>query len=118
MYIPKNCAASHNTQLLKASVRLQTFVRGGWDHELDPMEFAEAGFALKTFSSKNYWDVYCVWCPLTTGEWMTEHPLKYHEQMNPRCPFVQGYDVGNFPIANDPIRGIRSPLLGNYDVTD
>lgn len=121
MYVPRNCAAFHNPRLRDGNVRLMTFEVEGWkiwNLNSDPKELSEAGFALRSYWSKDHWDGYCVFCPVVTGDWMTNHPLKYHEEKNPRCPFMQGYDVGNIPITNDPIRGIRSPLLGNYDVVD
>jgi baculoviral IAP repeat-containing protein 7/8 len=76
---------------------------------MDSLLLAEAGFFKMGLGDS----VQCAFCSGVLNNWergddaMAEHKCHF-----PRCPFMNGYDVGNVPVENDPIRRVG----GNYDV--
>ena len=92
--------------------RLTTFDEWNINCYAKPKELAEAGF----ISLRDRDKVQCVFCGLTLVNWnWYDMPVIEHWKHNPECPFIQGYDVGNTAIDDDPIRG-QDPLLPCYDV--
>lgn len=118
MFFSEDIPVKIQPDLRDGRIRLRTFLKSEMCHSKDIIDFAEAGFIAVACESEKKDLVQCVWCAIVLGDWTNENPLKEHEQKSSRCPFMQGYDVGNIPIIVDPIRDVRSPVLGNYDVTD
>ena len=94
--------------------RLRTFTEGRWpvSAQQSPIDLAEAGF----FYLGELDRVQCAFCKITLKNWVRgEVPILEHYKHNRHCDFIQGYDVGNVPITEDPVRG-RNTLLPNFDV--
>ena len=78
----------------------------------DPLTLAEAGFYYRGVGDQ----VKCAFCKLVLKNWsLGDIPILAHFKNRRYCDFIQGYNVGNKPIVDDPVRG-RNPLLPNYDV--
>lgn len=93
-------------------LRLRSFQIGNWEHDLDTVDMAEAGFYyLQTLDR-----VQCVFCEIVLDGWHAEDdPLLEHARHSHRCSFIAGYDVQNIPIRSDPVRG-PGRRLPSHDV--
>jgi len=108
----KNSNMYTDSELRNGNIRLTTYNRWDCNRFSQPLELAEAGFV----SLKEKDRVQCVFCGLILLNWnWYDLPIIEHWKHNPKCPFIQGYNVGNIPIIDDPVRG-REPLLPCYDV--
>ena len=95
-----------------AKTRLDTFSSFPVGTPVRPDHLAEYGFVYAKVSDA----VKCVFCTLMLSGWKTgDNPLVEHQKNSRHCPFIQGFDVGNIPLYDDPIRGLY-PLLPCYDV--
>jgi len=113
-----SCSSMTNEQkvLRIASNRLTTFSSNGWPKEsqVNIGRLAEAGFFLRRERSKPD-EAECVYCHLKISNWTPSlDPFLEHQNRNPRCDFLMGYNVGNIPldgnVTSDPIRG-KNPVL-------
>ncbi|RWR99177.1 Baculoviral IAP repeat-containing protein 2-like protein, partial [Dinothrombium tinctorium] len=89
--------------------RLYSFEIGNWNIDyINKKELANAGF----FYLMNNDRVQCAFCRGVICEWEPgDNPIEEHKKHYPRCPFILGYNVGNVPIDEDPIKG-SSDLRG------
>jgi len=98
--------------LNSASNRLATFSGFPIGSPVRPDHLAEYGFIYLNVNDA----VKCVYCTLRMSGWkIGNNPLVEHQNNSRHCPFIQGYDVGNVALYDDPIRGLY-PLLPCYDV--
>jgi len=94
--------------------RLRTFTEGRWpvSAQQSPIELAESGF----FYLGDLDRVQCAFCKLVLRNWSRgDNPIWEHFKGSRHCDFIQGFDVGNKPIEEDPVRG-PNPRLPNFDV--
>ena len=93
--------------------RLRSFRINKWSKsDVSILKLAEAGFYFEPESRDR---VVCPFCFISVEDWSSQHePIHEHYRHNPRCRFIAGYDVGNIPVSDDPVRG-QSRLL-DYDV--
>ncbi|KAI1294849.1 Death-associated inhibitor of apoptosis 1 [Halotydeus destructor] len=94
--------------------RLSTFTSGRWPLlYLSPVTMAEAGF----FYLNEHDRVQCAFCQLKISNWVQgDVPIMEHMNHNPGCRFIQGHDVGNIPLEDDPVRGRNRMLPRTFDV--
>ena len=81
------------SQFKSESLRLQTY--SNWSHEhIKPEDLAHAGFIYRG----NEDQVECVFCLGILDGWEDDDlPLTEHKKSFPKCPFIQGFNVGNIP---------------------
>lgn len=98
-------------QMKSENNRLQTFITGNWPVSfISPSDLAKAGFYYVFESDR----VRCTFCNVVVMEWEpTDSPMTEHLKHSPRCPFILGYDVGNVPIGEDPVRSCK--ITGGTD---
>ena len=122
MPIPKRADLSNGLSedyfklMRNALERVKTYYKYKWlyVHIQDPEQLAEAGFFYLGDSDR----VQCPFCKLILKGWSpSDVPLFKHKMYSRHCDFIQGYDVGNKPLAEDPIRG-PNPFFPNMDVVD
>lgn len=96
-----------------AKNRLETFKRNDWPKpDVCILKLAEAGFYYLPNGADR---VLCPFCDICLEGWSSTHePIREHYRHNYRCRFIAGYDVGNIPVYDDPVRG-RIRLL-DFDV--
>lgn len=96
-----------------AKNRFLTFKKNKWPKSFElATKLAEAGFYYPPGNSDR---VECPFCYISLSDWSSAlEPIREHFRQNPRCNFVAGYDVGNIPIYDDPVRG-ETRLL-DFDV--
>lgn len=85
--------------------RLQSFLINRWvvSDAPHPKDLAEAGFYYEPGSADR---VRCAFCDVSIRDWRAKHdPLLQHMRQSPRCEFINGYDVKNVPVDDDPFRG-------------
>lgn len=80
--------------------RLKTFQENGWPHSfLSPEVMAKCGFYYTGIND----DVKCPFCNVVVFNWSNgDEPIREHIRASGRCRFVNGYDVGNIFIGDDP----------------
>uniref|UniRef100_T1JTC4 Uncharacterized protein n=1 Tax=Tetranychus urticae TaxID=32264 RepID=T1JTC4_TETUR len=80
--------------------RLKTFLENGWPHSfLSPEAMAKCGFYYTGVND----DVKCPFCNVVLCDWISgDVPIREHIRASGRCQFVNGYDVGNIFIGDDP----------------
>lgn len=118
---PRMTATEYLIKMKNGRERLKTFSEGRWPVAANqsPLELAEAGF----FYLHDQDRVQCAFCKGVIKNWVrTDVPIREHAKHFKRCPFIMGYDVGNVPITDDPVRGARPQLpcldvCGNYNYT-
>lgn len=102
-HLQEHAPAYRDPILVHANIRLDTF--NDWNHQPDGKDLAEAGFFMTSHSSAE-----CVFCGKSIGiDWYwsvvthTTLPALCDLQIQhyDRCPFDNGYDVGNIPINDD-----------------
>lgn len=89
--------------MLKLEIeRLKTFYIVKWPLPfIKPESLARAGFIYLLDRDR----VQCVFCKGILYDWKEQDvPILEHKYNFPRCNFLEGYDVGNIAICNDPIR--------------
>lgn len=88
--------------------RLHTFPDFPKRNIIAPEKLARDGFIYTGQGDR----VGCVYCLRNVQGWQCgQDPRLEHESMNPNCPFVLGYDVGNVPIDRpDPRRNTDMDL--------
>ena len=96
----------------RGASRLLTFAEFPDSAQVDPFELAEAGFYYTGESDA----VKCAFCKVIVRGWTCRDvPILTHMRSNTRCKFIQGWNVNNIPLADDPVRG-RNCILPNMDV--
>ena len=66
-----------------------------------PEKLAKFGFYFTQFSDS----ATCAFCFTTLMEWQNDDsPLFEHKKFSPKCPFINGKDVGNIPLNIDPMK--------------
>uniref|UniRef100_T1JTC6 Uncharacterized protein n=2 Tax=Tetranychus urticae TaxID=32264 RepID=T1JTC6_TETUR len=80
--------------------RLKTFRENGWPHSfLSPEIMAKCGFYYTGIRDQ----VKCPFCDIVIFYWDdAAEPIDEHIFASKNCRFVNGYDVGNIFIGNDP----------------
>ena len=95
-----------------AEKRLDTFLQWSPFTRQRPFDLAEAWF----FYTGEDDHVKCAFCGVGIFDWKCgDIPLLEHMKYSKNCPFIQGYDVGNIPLYDDPIRG-KYLMLPSFDV--
>ena len=106
---------THYLKIMKnGRERLRTFTEGRWpvSAQQSPIDLAEAGF----FYLGQLDRVQCAFCKTTLKNWVRgEVPILEHYKRNQHCDFIKGYEVGNVPISEDPVRS-RNTIFPNFDV--
>lgn len=92
-HLQEYAPAYRNPLLVHANIRLHTFKCVDWNHQPDAKDLAEAGFFVTSHRSAE-----CVFCGESIGTWRKDDLRIQHYD---RCPFDNGYDVGNIPIKDD-----------------
>ena len=112
-----NTLTSYRDMMRDGRERLRTFVEGRWpiSSPQSPLELSEAGFY---YTGKNDL-VHCAFCQLIVSCWSRgDNPVWEHFKHAPNgCGFIQGRDVGNVPIYEDPIRGDNLSVL-YFDIVE
>ncbi|RWS03293.1 apoptosis 1 inhibitor-like protein [Dinothrombium tinctorium] len=92
-------------------LRLKTFEE--WSNEnVSKEKLAKAGFIYTNINDR----VICVYCGDVYCQWLkNDDPLIEHKKSF-QCPFINGYDVGNLPIGEDPFKGLKRKY--GHDVVD
>lgn len=93
------------TMMRSEHQRLQTFLSNGFQSKhVTPQSLAKAGFFFMLQADR----VMCAFCKMTFWGWHEgSNPIRDHFELNPRCRFLNGCDVGNQPIDKGPIELIR-----------
>jgi len=95
---------SEQSSYKSEALRLETF--HNW-----PVEFLDKNLlAVSGFYYTDVKDVVCcAFCGVQLGEWKQEDfPLSEHKHWSPGCPFINGLNVGNKPVASNNEQLIRS----------
>ena len=99
--------------------RLRTFKNWPLDY-MTPGELAKAGFYYLLTSDL----VRCFECKITLFKWeLGDRAILEHYKNNPKCPLINGYDVGNVPIDRKPLDVLQDfidldefqPVMPNED---
>ena len=100
----KSYGNSFYNHLRSERIRLETFSAFNWaNNVVCPSDLARAGFY---YLGQRDW-VKCAFCEIWVGDWQDGNiPISEHMKFSPRCAFIVGYNVGNIPIGEDPIRAI------------
>ena len=96
--------------------RLRTYQERRWPvcGQQSPLELSDAGFFYTGILDL----VHCAFCPLMLRCWSRgDNPIWEHFKHNRDCRFIQGYDVNNIPVEEDPIRG-ENPRLPYFDLVE
>jgi hypothetical protein len=85
--------------------RLQTFLLNDFESKfVTPESLAKAGFFFMLQGDR----VMCAFCKMTFWGWHEgSHPVRDHFELNPRCRFLNGCDVGNEPIDKGPVELVQ-----------
>jgi hypothetical protein len=80
--------------LLCEADRLKTFEGCKWDN-VNTQALAENGF----FYSQRENKIRCFFCRIIIAQWVARDDINVsHRKYEQRCPFINGYNVGNIPI--------------------
>ncbi|XP_067675407.1 baculoviral IAP repeat-containing protein 7-like isoform X2 [Haliotis asinina] len=95
-------------QLKSEETRLQTFEHWPLASAIKPEQLAKTGFYYIGPSDR----VKCVFCNGILKSWLpNDDPATEHRFHFPHCPFLQGKDVGNVPMATEQVARPRSLVM-------
>jgi len=108
----KKCNVVEPSQPHRAVERFVTFTEFPDSVPVDVKELAEAGF----YYTGDADAVKCAFCKIIIRD-RTRYdvPIITHWRSNRRCKFIQGWNVNNIPMGDDPVRS-RHSILPNLDV--